>query len=110
MYHQKKWKKQIGKDVNIWGKLLDTDEGIKRRKALAIETYNKLKNILENKSNINETKNKNSKNLHRKYLSIQLRIVDLDQTTGGSHLSLIFREHENLSHLSIFQLISINLH
>ena len=32
------------------GGLLDTDEDIKRRKALAIATHNKLKNILENKS------------------------------------------------------------
>ena len=32
------------------GSLLDIEEDIKRRKALAIATYNKLKNILENKS------------------------------------------------------------
>ena len=36
--------------------LLGTEEDIKRRKALAIATYNKLKNILENKSTSMKTK------------------------------------------------------
>ena len=36
--------------------LLDTEEDIMRRKALAIATYNKLKNILENKSTSMKTK------------------------------------------------------
>ena len=30
--------------------------------------------------------------------------------TGGSHLNWIFWEHENLSSLSVFQIISTNLH
>ena len=38
------------------GSLLDTEEDIKRRKALAISNYNKMKNILENKSTSMKTK------------------------------------------------------
>ena len=38
------------------GSLSDTEEDIKRIKALAITTYNKLKNILENKSRSMKTK------------------------------------------------------
>ena len=34
----------------------------------------------------------------------------LDVYTGGSHLSQIFWEHENLSSLSVILLISTNLH
>ena len=51
--------RQIGKDVNIWGSPLDTEEDIKRRKALAIVTYNKLKKYPGKQVNINENKNKN---------------------------------------------------
>ena len=47
--------KQIAKDVNIWI-LLDAEGNIKRRKALAIATYNKQKNILETKSTSMKTK------------------------------------------------------
>ena len=37
------------KSCKYLGSLLDTEEDIKSRKALAIATYNKLKNILENR-------------------------------------------------------------
>ena len=48
---QTKWKR-----FKYLNSLLDTEEDIKRRKALAIVTYNKLKNILENKSRSMKTK------------------------------------------------------
>ena len=63
------------------GSLLDTKEDIKQRKALVIATYNKLKNILENKLTSMKTKIKNSKSLCRKCFPIHFRIVNLDQTT-----------------------------
>ena len=48
IYYQKKW--TDWKRCKYMGSLLDTEEHIKRRKALAIATYNKLKYISENKS------------------------------------------------------------
>ena len=62
------------------GSLLDTED-IKRRKALAIVTYNKTEKYSGKQVNINGNKNKNSKGLHKKCLPIQFRIVNLDQTT-----------------------------
>ena len=57
--------------------LLDTEEEIKRRKALARAT----EKYSGKQVDINEKIYKNSRSLHRKCFPIQFRIVDLDQTT-----------------------------
>ena len=47
---------QIWKRCKYFDSLLGTEEDIKRRKAVAIAIYSKLKNILENKSTSMKTK------------------------------------------------------
>ena len=78
MYH-KKLDSSTGLPV---GAVLKTKgDHMTEKKSFSNSTLQQTETYSQKQVNINENKSKNSRNLHRKCLPIQFRIVDLDQTT-----------------------------
>ena len=67
------------------GSLLDTEED-RKRNSFSNSNYQETEKYSGKQVNINENKIKNSRSLHWKCFPIQLRIVDLDQTTCKGNL------------------------